>query len=66
MKKENQNSIVWRHLKTFGRLTPLDALTLYGIFRLSARVYDLKKDGKKIKMTLIEQNDKRYALYTTR
>jgi len=66
MKKENQNSIVWRHLKTFGRLTPLDALNLYGIFRLSARVYDLKKEGKKIKMTLIEQNDKRYALYTTR
>lgn len=66
MKKENQNSIVWRHLKTFGRLTPLDALNLYGIFRLSARVYDLKKKGKKINMTLIDQNDKRYALYTTR
>ncbi len=66
MKKENQNSIVWRHLKTFGRLTPLDALNLYGIFRLSARVYDLKKEGKKIKMTLIEQNDNRSALETSR
>lgn len=39
---------VLRHLKTFGSITPLEAFQEYAIMRLSAVVFDLRKDGYKI------------------
>ena len=36
------------YLKAFQRINPLDAWKHLGIYRLSAVVYDLRKDGHKI------------------
>jgi hypothetical protein len=45
-------------------ITPLEALDLYGCFRLGARVFDLKRDGFDIQTEIIERNGKRFAQYT--
>lgn len=47
-----QNEAVLRHLLDNGRITSLEAMNKYGIMRLGARVYDLKKQGYPIKTFL--------------
>lgn len=42
---EAQNQMVLDYLKTGKILTPIEALDLFGCFRLSARIYELKSDG---------------------
>lgn len=45
----SQNFQILQYLKSGKSLTPVDALRLFGCFRLSARIYDLKKDGHNIR-----------------
>ena len=45
MSKTTHNERVLRHLKTYGSITPIEALREYGIMRLASRISDLKKDG---------------------
>ncbi len=46
MKKENtQKSMILKHLKDVGNITSWEAIKEYGATRLSAIIYDLKKDG---------------------
>lgn len=45
MKKEAQKNQILRHMREIGPITPLDALNLYGCYRLSARIKDLRDDG---------------------
>lgn len=40
-----QTEQVRKHLENFGSLTPLEALDLYGTFRLGARVLELRQAG---------------------
>lgn len=40
----SQNKLVLQYLQDHGRITTYDAFR-HGITRLSARIYDLKKDG---------------------
>lgn len=47
-----QNEAVLRHLLDNGNITSLEAMNKYGIMRLGARVYDLKKQGYPIKTYL--------------
>lgn len=47
-RKLTQNELVLRHLKDYGKINPMEALKEYGIMRLGARIYDLKKQGYKI------------------
>lgn len=60
-----QNKQVLRHLKNHRYITPLDALREYNIFRLSARIYDLRKMGFIINSELIydKKNKKKYSKY---
>lgn len=58
-----QRIAVWKHLQV-AHITPLEALTLYGCFRLGARIYELRKEGKKIKTEMIDINGKRVAKYS--
>jgi len=44
-----QAELILNHLQECGFITPLDALNLYGSFRLAARVHELKKQGYPIK-----------------
>ena len=47
-----QNEVVLRLLLDNGNITSLEAMNKYGIMRLGARVYDLKKQGYPIKTYL--------------
>jgi len=40
-----QNETILKHLENEKGITPIDALTKYGCFRLSARVNELRKQG---------------------
>ena len=52
------------HLKQHGMITPLDALKLYGAFRLGAIIHTLRhEDGYNIKTT-IANGDAKYAIYS--
>lgn len=43
-----QYNRVLEHLRTKGKLTQKQAINLYGAYRLSAIIYDLRKQGYKI------------------
>lgn len=49
MDKLTQKERVLRHLQTFGKITPIQALQEYGIMRLASRISDLKKEGYEFK-----------------
>lgn len=61
MAKESQKQRVIKYIKDFGSITPAEAFTELGAYRLSAIIYDLKhKDGYNIK-TEIERGKNRYG-----
>lgn len=51
------------HLKRKRTITPLEALDRYGIFRLAARVQELRAQGHGIVTHMVEINGKRVARY---
>ena len=60
-----QNEAVLNHLMTGRSITPLEALGLYGVFRLAARVFELKDMGVNVqKVTKVDINGKQYAEYS--
>lgn len=62
-KFDSQNARIATYLKGGGRLTPMDALDMFGCFRLSARIANLKAEGMNIKTELITRNGKTFAQY---
>ena len=46
--KITQKSMILDHLKVYGSIEPLTALREYGVYRLSAVIYDLKHEGHDI------------------
>lgn len=61
MKTQSENILA--HLESGIPLTPIDALNLYGCFRLASRVHDLRKDGYDIHMKPVTANGKTFASY---
>jgi hypothetical protein len=61
-----QETQILNHLKTGGKLTPIDALNNFGCFRLAAVVHSLKKKGHDIHSAKISNpsNGKTYAQYS--
>lgn len=51
--KETDLSLLLDYLMENGSVTPLEALVELGIYRLSGRIYDLRKRGYKIKTDMI-------------
>lgn len=49
----NQKERILRHLETYGDITPMDALRDYGIYRLGARIFELRKEGHAIRKELV-------------
>ena len=45
---DSQPALILNHLKSGKEITPMEALELYGCFRLGAVIYKLKDDGYKI------------------
>ncbi len=58
-----QKDKVLDHLKLHKKITPLDALNLYGCFRLGAVIFDLRQEGHNI-TTTTNEGKKKYAIYT--
>ena len=61
---ESQSQTILAHLKSGKSITPLDALNLFRCFRLSGRIYDLQKQGHKIKHELVTEGGKTFARYS--
>lgn len=59
----SQNEAILKHLECKGSITPLEALNLFGCFRLGARIFDLREAGYNIKTEIIINNGKRFAKY---
>ena len=59
-----QNNQVLSHLESGRPITPIDALFMYGIFRLGARVCDLRQRGIAIRTTMKQAGRKRFAEYS--
>lgn len=52
------------HLEKHKSITPLEALGVYGIFRLAARIWELRQIGKQITTIYMkDENGKPYARY---
>jgi hypothetical protein len=62
MKPQTEKILQW--LKLGHSITPIDALKMFGCFRLGARIHDLKRMGHKIKSELIERDGKHFAEYS--
>lgn len=55
---------VLNHLTRKGSISPIEALHVYGIMRLAACIYDLRKIGIDIKTNMkADANGKHYARY---
>lgn len=52
------------HLDEGRSITPIDALALFGTFRLAARVKDLRDQCYPVDRTMVERDGKRFAKYT--
>ena len=55
---KSQCQMILDHLKTHHTITPLEALTKYGCFRLAARIADLRSAGYMISTETIEVTGK--------
>ena len=53
----NQNALILNHLRTRDYISPLEALQLYGCMRLGARIYDLRRQGFRIKTIHIKKKN---------
>jgi len=59
-----QTKRILEHLQLGKSITPLEALHLFGTFRLSAIIYNLRQDGYEIRTDTVESFDKKYARYS--
>jgi hypothetical protein len=59
-----QKKAVLSHMQTRGSITPMEALRLYGCFRLGARIWDLEREGYIIDHKMERSAGKRFAVYS--
>lgn len=60
----SQTQTVLKHLQTHEHITPLEAIGLYGVYRLAARVNDLRNAGHKILTDMqVDPRGRPYARY---
>jgi hypothetical protein len=59
-----QTAAILIYLQSGNSITPIEALDLFGCFRLGARIYDLKRAGYAIKTEMVQDGKKRHAKYS--
>ena len=62
---------IYDHLCNYGSITPMEALSLYGCFRLAARIDDLKRMGAGMESEMVSSTNRdgravRFAQYRLR
>jgi hypothetical protein len=63
-KRPTQAGRILAYLRAGHRITALDALELFGCFRLAARIHELRQDGWRIQERAVEtRGGKRVAEY---
>ena len=62
--KMSQTQLILKHLESGRSITPLEALQSYGCMRLGARVWELEKQGYKIKHEMVHNNGKHFSKYS--
>ncbi len=60
---ETQNKQILELLKSGKSITSIDALNLFGCFRLGARIHDIKREGYLIQTTIVRNEKKNFASY---
>lgn len=60
----SQKQQVLDYLRSHDEVTPQDALRDLGIFRLAARVHELRREGYAISMRESAEKGERYAIYS--
>lgn len=66
MKKITKTELIRRHLIAHNSINSLDAIKLYGETRLSAVIFNLKKEKWKIDSSYKVRRVDKYALYILR
>lgn len=67
--KKTQKTVILAHMKRFGSIEPITALREYGVYRLGARIADLRNEGYNIttetqtSVSRITGKPVHYALY---
>ncbi len=51
---KSQKRKILAHLQSVGAITPIEALNLFGCFRLSGRIKELRDEGNAIETVMIE------------
>jgi len=59
----SQTTQILNYLQEGNKITGIEALNLFGCFRLSARIKDAEKLGYTISRRTILKNDKRFSEY---
>ncbi len=62
-KTQLENVLLYLQEHKQAGITPLEALQMFGCFRLSAIIYNLKKQGYKIKTEIVKIETKHFANY---
>jgi hypothetical protein len=60
---DSQTALIKGWLLNGRSITQLDALNMFGCFRLAARIADIREEGVNIMTEMITVNDKRIAQY---
>lgn len=65
---DTQTKVLLEHFQAGKSITPIEALVQFGIYRLSARIKDLRDDGHEIVTDMVTSvnargEKKRYARY---
>ena len=63
MKPDSQNALIKGWLLNGYSITPMEALNMFGCFRLSARIANLREEGLEVVTDMVTINDKRVARY---
>lgn len=58
-----QNDSILSYLESGKAITPMEAWQMFGCFRLSARIKDLRNKGYEIKTKIVKHNKKAFAKY---
>jgi hypothetical protein len=61
---KTQKQQIEAYLNKGKSLTPIDALTKFGCFRLAARIADLRNEGLNIATKIVTKKGRSYASYT--
>ncbi len=60
---DSQNALIKGWLLNGKSITPMEALNMFGCFRLSARIANLRDEGLPVVTDMVTMNDKRVARY---